>query len=310
MAAVFPASVAPKAFDGLLLLSVDGGATVWALPNASCVITDSDNISRPSLMDSSEIIHNEVPGIRMGTLSVAAPIAPDRGIDTFLSAAHGPRTGQGLTPFIYNILPYNGGGLIKGTGLWIGRTTLYGQFGVSGQQAMNMLRFSGQVADVDNVFLAPTLVAPAVAGKNGLGLSSFATFSATNSGATNYKPLRSFSLTLDNALSVIPGIIDTTNRLCAGCQPGQLRGALTLEQLAGAPSPLPGARGLYPFTLAMKTGDGTKTLSIDLSTSRDGSSQNMVPEDFIARGQAYSLFGTNAGNSTGTAGWLYVATYA
>ena len=311
MSAVFNYTPQPKAFDGIVLLAVDGGATVWAFPNASCSLSDSDNISRPSLIDSSEIAHIEVPGLRMGSLSFACPLMPDRAVDSFLNAAHGPRTNQTLTPFVYNIIPYGGGGIIKGTGVWFGRTTISGSFGVGGAQAMNVMRCSAMVMDVDNVLGAPTLAAPAVVGKNGLGASSFDNSSFTNSGATTYDKIRSYSMTVDNSLSVIPGISDPVNRIGAGCQVGDLRGAFTLEQLESPTNAVPGVRGQYPFTLALPTGDRSHKLSLDLSTSRDGSNLSLVPTDFIGRGQLYSIFGTNAGNTTGTAGmpWLFQAVY-
>ncbi len=301
---IFPYSSAAKAFDGTVLLAQEGNPLVWAFPGASIQISDTDNISRPDVIDASEISHIEVPGIRMGSLSFAAFLMPDRGVDTFLTAAFGIRTNQQLAPFTLTIIPNSGAPAQSYSGVWFSRVTVAGSFGTSGQQAMNMIRLSAMIIDPDNVYGAPALAAPATAGLNGLGASSFAS-SSFGSGTVAYDKLRSYSLTLDNQLSVIPGIVNPVARLTAGCQPGTLRGALTLEQIANPVTPLPGSRGLYPFSMKLPTGDGSKKLGINLSISRDGSSENLVPNDFISRGQLYSVFGTNAN----TGGWLFSASY-
>jgi len=302
---IFPFTASPKAFDGTVLLAVDGGATVWAFPGASVQASDTDNISRPDAIDVSEISHIEVPGVRMGSLSFAAFLMPDRAVDTFLTAAFGVRTNQQLAPFIVTVIPNSGAPAQSYSGVWFSRVTVAGSFSTSGQQAMNMLRLSAMIMDPDNVYGAAALVAPATAGLNGLGASSFAN-SSFGSGTLAYDKLRSYSLTLDNQLSVIPGIVNPVARLAAGCQPGTLRGALTLEQLANPVNPLPGTRGSYPFAMKLPTGDGSKKLGINLNISRDGSSENLVPNDFISRGQLYSVFGTNAN----TGGWLFSASYS
>lgn len=307
MASAFPFSASAKAFDGTVLLSVDGGTTVWAFPGANVQITDTDNIGRPDVIDASEISHIEVPGVRMGNLSFAAYLMPDRGFDTFLTAAFGARTNQQLTPFIYTIIPSGGAAAMSGTGLWFSRVTVAGSFGISGQQAMNMIRLSATIIDVDNVYAATALTAPATVGLNGLGASSFDNSSVTNGAATPvvYDKIHSYSLTLDNQLAVIPGIVNQGARLAAGCQPGPLRGALTLEQLANSAFPLPGVRGQFALSLRLPTGDNSKKFTINTNVSRDGSSENLVPNDFISRGQIYSVFGTNAN----TGGWLFSTSF-
>ena len=302
---VFPFSVSPKSFDGTVLLSVDGGTTTWAFPGASIQISDTDNIGRPDAIDASAISHIEVPGVRMGSLSFAAYLMPDRSVDTFLNAAFGQRTNQQLAPFIYTLIPNNGAAPIMGTGVWFSRVTIAGSFGTSGQQAMNLVRLSAIIIDVDNFYAAAALAPPALVGLNGLGASSFDNSSFTNGTALAYDKIRSYSLTFDNQLSIIPGIANTGARIAAGCQPGTLRGALTLEQLQNPANPLPGVRGQYPITLKLPTGDGSKKLVINTNVSRDGSTESLVPTDFNARGQLYSVFGTNAA----TGGWLFSASY-
>ena len=302
---IFPYTASPKAFDGTVLLALSGGTTTWAFPGASIQISDTDNISRPDAIDASEISHIEVPGVRMGSLSFAAFLMPDRAVDTFVTAAFGIRANQQLVPFTLTVIPNSGAPAQSYSGVWFSRVTLAGSFGASGQQAMNMIRLSATIMDIDNVYSAPQLAPPATAGLNGLGASSFNNSSFGN-GTVNYDKIRSYSLTFDNQLSVVPGIVNSAARIAAGCQPGPLRGALTLEQLANPVAPLPGTRGLYPFALTLPTGDNSKKLGINLNISRDGSNENLVPNDFISRGQLYSVFGTNAN----TAGWLFATSYA
>ncbi len=302
---VFPYSNSPKAFDGTILIAQDGGSIVWAFPGASAQVSDTDNIGRPDVIDASELSHVEVPGIRMASLSFAAYLMPDRGFDTFLAAAFGPRTNQQLAPFIVMLIPSSGAAPQMMTGVWFSRVTIAGSFGTAGQQAVNLVRLSAMVMDPDNVYAATALASPAGIGLNGLGVSSFDNSSFGN-GSVSYDKIRSYSYTLDNQLSVIPGVVNPAFRLAAGCQPGTLRGALTLEQLANPAVPLPGIRGQYPLVLKLPTGDGSKKLTINTNVSRDGSTENLVPTDFIARGQLYSVFGTN----TLTGGWLFSTSYA
>ncbi len=304
MATVFPlGGGTPKAFDGTILLALDGGNTVWAFPGLSIQVSDTDNIARPDVIDASEISHVEIPGIRMGSISFALPLMPDRSVHTFLAAAFGARAGQQLTPFVINIIPYGGGSVLAATGIWFSRFTVAGSFGTNGQQSMNMVRVSALVMDIDNIYGAPTLAAPAGVGTNGLGVSSFT--NSSFSGAAAYDKIRSYSLTFDNQLSVVPGIANAAQRLAAGCQPGTLRGALTLEQLANPVSPLPGSRGQYPFLLKLPTGDNSKAMTINTNASRDGSSLSLVPTDFIGRGQLFSIYGSNQA----TGGWLFSTSY-
>ncbi len=308
MATVFPLSggVTTKAFDGLVLLSLDGGSTVWAFPGLSVQVSDSDNISRPDVIDASEISHVEIPGVRLGSLSFSFPLMPDRNVNSFLLAAFGQRLNQSVTPFIINIIPSGGDAVLAATGLWFSRITFSGAFGTSGQQAVNLVRVSAVVIDPDNLYGGGALAAPAGVGANGLGASSFVQSSFGNGGGTTYDKIRSYSLTFDNQLSIVPGMSNAAARLAAGCQVGTLRGALTLEQLAHPASPLPGVKGLYPFALRLPTGDGTKALTINANTSRDGSSLSLVPTDFIGRGQLYSVYGT----STLVPNWLFSTSYA
>lgn len=311
MTQVFATPGARKAFDGQVLLSLDGGATVWAFPMATIAVSDSDNVSRPDVIDANGAVHVEMPGVRSGSLDFVCPLMPDRAVHTFLTAAVGPRTNGQLTPFVANLIPYGGGDVQKFTGVWFSRISITARFSLGGQQSAVSLRASAMVFDIDNYFAAPTLVAPATAGKNGAGAASFSNCSFSDGAASSptiYDEIRSFSWTADNGMTPDPSIIVPASRIAGGAVPSSLRGAVTLEQLTGPTNPLPAVRGNYPLSITIPTGDGTHALTLANAVSRDGSSLNLVPNDFIGRGQLYSLFGNQASNGTGS--FLFVASYA
>lgn len=312
MTAVFPAPAARKPFDGKVLLQADGGSTVWGFPFSTVSIGDTDNIGRPDTIDGGGNIHIEAPGVRMGTLDFVTPFMPDRAVNTFLTAAAGARTGGQLTPFVANIVPYNGGGVQKMTGIWVSRVSIVGRFAVPGMQSMVQLRISALVFDIDNYYSAPTLMAPGTTGLNGAGAASFAAISFTDGQASpaTYDGIRSFSWTADNGLTPDPSIIVPASRICGGAVPSSLRGAITLEQLSNPTNPLPSVRGNYGLAITIPTGDETHSMVLTSSMSRDGSALNMVPTDFIGRGQLYALFGTTSTPATTTAAHPFAASYA
>jgi hypothetical protein len=296
MAQSFPVSTGRKGFGGIILLSVDGGSTVWGFPYFTLAVGETYNVSRPSVIDGSDSNHIEIPGVRMGSLDFVCPVMPDRAVHSFLTAACGPRTNGYLPPFVCNIIPYGGAGVQKATGIFFTRISIGAVSSMGGQQSAVQMRASAMVFDIDNFYGAPTLTTPTSVGSNGAGAASFSACSFQDGGSTpaSYDGIRSFSVTFDNGMTADPAIVSQANRIAAGGVPSSIRGAITLEQDAAPTNPLPAIRGAAGFTITIPTGDETHSMKLALNASRDGSTLNLVPEAMIGRGQLYALFGKTA----------------
>lgn len=311
MTQLFPNPTARMAYDGLVLLQQDGPVgQVYAFPNTSVRFNKGENNAYPASIDANAIMHMKALGVKMGALSMSFNLQIDRRIDTFLTAGFGPRTNGQLTPWVMNIIPYNGATPVKATGVWFSDFGMSGRYGTRGDDQLITCNLSAMVMDPDNFYGAGTLTAPATAATAGLGLSSFSQMGFNDGQASGavYDAVRSFGFSLSNGLRPQPSMLNAANRIGAGCVPSMIRGGLSILQIDGATTATPQAAGKYPYQLTLPSGDGTKTLKIDASVSYDANGKSLLPEDFTNSGINYTLFSTSAG-ATATAVWPFTTTY-
>jgi hypothetical protein len=270
-----------------------------------------DNAAIADVIDASQIPHIKALGVVMGTLQLSGIVMADRNIDGLITSGWGSRTGGLLRPWLVNLLPYNGGTIIKATGVYFNRFGITGAFSTRTDGMMLRWSASALVIDPNNVYACPTLTAGSAEGTQGKGPSSYAQFSLSNGAASSptiYDQTRGMSLVLDNGFVVQPWVQDTVNRIAGGCSPGTISGAFSTTQLNGATNVIPQASGNYPLTLNIPTGDATSTLKINTALSWDSLSRSMMPSDFYQGSLSYSLFGGSATN--GTSSYPVVASYS
>jgi hypothetical protein len=295
-------------FSGTAVFATDGTTlgTPVAFADQRIVFNKNENNSLPDLIDGQSYAVNRVVGLKVGQIQVSGVVQMDRAFDTFLTSAFGPRTGGQLTPWVMSLVPYSGAAAVNAAGIWWNSIRIFSAFSVGGGAQMVAFQLNGMCLDPDNSLGSTALAVPGYVGTSGTGIAPFARAAFNNDGATSYDLVRAFDFALSNRLQIQPAVKSVTNRIAAGCTPSMITGALSLTQLTGATNPLPRTFGTYPIDLVLKSGDGTKTLTLATSMSYDGVSQSYSPTDFAAAAVNYSLYSTSTG-ATATAGYPFTA---
>ncbi len=318
MASIFPLNAFSKGHTGIIRLAQDAAATgpTIAFPNFSYALDVDEGNDYPLEIDSSSQYHDRVLGFVLGRLGLRGPVKLDRGFDVFLNNAFGPHVANGkLYPFIMTAIRASQNAPLNYNGVWMDSLTLEGRFGTGGNVLMLGSSANGMVADPKNAFASSALPPATAEGTPGVGLSSFAQASVTNGAATTpvvYDGVRAFQVVFRNNLSPDPAAHASApagSRIIAGCTPSPFTGNVTLTQLLTPSNPLPMGGASLPLTLKIPSGDGSKTLTLDLSCSYDGEAESLVPNDYNSRSYRYTLLGT-AANGTQTANYQFAAAVA
>jgi hypothetical protein len=289
-----------KAYDGVLRLCVDGAGTVWSFPNTRVGLDVDNGVDYPATMDSTAFYENRVLGLVTGRLTKRGKLKIDRGFDLYLTAAFGARTAGKLADMIATIIPYSGGSAETFAGVYWDTLTLTFEFSASGSVTAVNYEASGMVVDPNNVLAASNLGAGTAEGTVGVGLSTFTQSSVTNGAGTPtvYDGVRRVTIVFANGMTMDPASYPghAADRICAGYTPGPFIGKVAITQMKGATNVLPASGVAIPITLKVPSGDGTRTMTLDLSCAADGVGQSFSPTDYNSLLTRYTLFGTNTVN--------------
>jgi len=314
MTQFFAPGLARRGFDGEVVWQTDpssGSGVAYAFANDTAGIITDDNRDYPDAVDNSGLTHISIPGMIDAVISASGCIHPDRAFHTFLNSAFGVRTGGQLVPWVQSFIPYGGAAQVKSAGIWWNQIVIASAYAKRGAAQRLSYGLAGVCADPKNASAVTDLTIPSVAGSNGAGAASFIQCSFTDGQVSpvTYDNIRAFKLTLNNGLLPQPASKNRTARIGNGFTPGTLKGTLSVIQNKGATQAIPRTAGIYPFQINIPTGDGTHTLTIDLSLSYDSDGQSVAANDFSPDAISYNVFGTAAGATT-TAGWNMIASYA
>ena len=288
------------------LVPDDGTSSSIAPQHTSLQSAYSDGISFLPLIDNSQVVHNDVLGVRLGTLAGSGIVSVDRGLDVMINTGFGPRTSGTLKPWLVTILNDSTATPFTQRAVWLQNMRIDGQWATQGSASAIAFSYAAISTDPDNRGGAPAVSTPAITGVTGVNNSTFANSSLTNNSTTTYDGIRGFSLDLANQLVVIPAADKTyfAYRLAAGCIPGEAyTSTLTLTQLVHADNPLPMTVGTYPFLLNIESPDGIHNCAIVLSARYTSFSQSRTVEGLLTNTIQYRLYG-------GTGDWPVIANYS
>jgi hypothetical protein len=315
----YPSTAFGIGIGGYAWITYDGDVNQIGLSFTDSSWTYTDNTSIIQAIDSATFPINSALGVHEANVTFSGQVSIDRSWDVIINKGFGSRVNGQLVPWMATVKP--GGAFTAYTAgrIWFSTLTLSGSWAEEGQQAVVRYDLALRSMDPDNYYGVPAVETPTTQGVTGTNFSTFVTCKFTNGYASSspsyieYDGIRSFSLSLDNRLMVIPSNDEyySPYRIAAGCVPGAIVGSrFEISQLKGATNLLPVApTDSFPLNIIIYSPDRTHNLEIDLSVKRITDGQGIRVEDFTQNNYTYGLFSTSSVNSTSTVNFPFNAIY-